>query len=269
MCRRTFKQTGNASGSDVDFKRVIVNERTFKSSVPEALVSGQQPHQDKMVKYKIRKYGDSDYDAVRAMFASGMNEYIPSVCLHVLKQPWVIFVILCIFSILLVSSKSLLLPILAITLLLAAGRQLVGYVWSLYIDQCLTGDLQDIQKTYMESKGSCFWVAEVEDVIVGTVAAKPIESQDAELQLKRMSVRKDFRGFGVAKALSRIVIDFARQHDFESVVLNTLMVQHEAKKMYEGVGFRKYLDDDIPSLYGKLFHFTISKYRYDVLSTNS
>lgn len=221
-----------------------------------------------MLNYKIRKYDDSDYEAVQTMFASGMNEYIPSVFLHVLKQPWVIFVLTCFFIVLLLSSKSLLLPILAITLLLAAGRQLVGYIWSLYIDKCLTGDLLDIQRTYMQNKVSCFWVAEVEDSIIGIVAAKPAEGEKAELQLKRMSVRADFRGLGIAKALSRTVLDFAREHNFRCVVLNTLMVQYEAKKMYESVGFKKYLDDDIPPLYGKLVNFTISKYRYDIVSRN-
>ncbi|XP_069062989.1 probable N-acetyltransferase camello [Pleurodeles waltl] len=221
-----------------------------------------------MLNFKIRKYDDCDYEVVRTMFASGMNEYIPSVFLHVLKQPWVILVLTCFFTLLLVSSRSLLLPILALTLLLAAGRQLVGYIWSLYIDKCLTGDLLDIGRTYMESKGSCFWIAEAEDSIVGIVAAKPAEDEEAELQLKRMSVRADFRGLGIAKALSRTVIDFAREHNFRSVILNTLMVQKEAKKMYESVGFKKYLDDDIPPLYGKLVNFTISKYRYDIASKN-
>ncbi|KAJ1211661.1 hypothetical protein NDU88_007018 [Pleurodeles waltl] len=224
--------------------------------------------QDTMLNFKIRKYDDCDYEVVRTMFASGMNEYIPSVFLHVLKQPWVILVLTCFFTLLLVSSRSLLLPILALTLLLAAGRQLVGYIWSLYIDKCLTGDLLDIGRTYMESKGSCFWIAEAEDSIVGIVAAKPAEDEEAELQLKRMSVRADFRGLGIAKALSRTVIDFAREHNFRSVILNTLMVQKEAKKMYESVGFKKYLDDDIPPLYGKLVNFTISKYRYDIASKN-
>ncbi|XP_029463622.1 probable N-acetyltransferase camello [Rhinatrema bivittatum] len=195
-----------------------------------------------------------------------MSEYVPAVCTHVLKQPWVLLLLMCTFCLLLLTSKSLLLPVLAITLLLAAGRQLIGYFWSLYIERCLMEDLLNIQKTYMESESSCFWVAEVEDSIIGTVAVKLSEEKSGELWLKRMSVRKDYRGLGIAKALTRTVINFARQHSYKSIVLNTLVVQPEAQKMYENVGFIKYLDFILPTFYGQLANFSISKYRYDLPS---
>ncbi|XP_018424018.1 PREDICTED: probable N-acetyltransferase camello [Nanorana parkeri] len=222
-----------------------------------------------MAEYKIRGYRDSDYEVVRELFSHGMSEYVPSVCIHVLKQPWVLFVLTCTFIILLCSSKSLILPFMAVTLLLALGRQVLGYCWSMYIDHCLKEDLQDIRKTYMESRGSHFWVAEAEDSIVGTVAVKPSEENGEELILKRMSVRKDFRGLGIAKALSREVIGFARQGGYKAVLLNTLMVQVEAKKMYESVGFTKYLEYVMPTVYGNLINFTISKYRYDLFPAPS
>ncbi|CAH2299173.1 probable N-acetyltransferase camello [Pelobates cultripes] len=218
-----------------------------------------------MANYKIRNYDNSDYDTVRDLFSSGMSEYVPSVCVHVLKQPWVIFVLTCMFLSLMLTSKSLILPLLAVTLLLALGRQVLGYCWKMYIDQCLKEDLQDIQKTYMESKGSNFWVVEVDESIVGTVAAKPSDEKHDELILKRMSVRKDYRGLGIAKALSREVIGFARSNGYRSVILNTLMVQSEAKKMYENVGFKRYIEYVLPTIYGKLVNFKISKYRYDIL----
>ncbi|XP_040191503.1 probable N-acetyltransferase camello isoform X2 [Rana temporaria] len=225
---------------------------------------GTQREQADMAEYKIRGYRDSDYDVVRELFSHGMSEYVPGVCIHVLKQPWVFFVLTCVFLTLLSSSKSFSLPFMAVVLLLALGRQLLGYCWSMYIDHCLQEDLQDIQKTYMEGEGSHFWVVDAEERIVGTVAAKPSEESGEELILKRMSVRKDFRGLGIAKALSREVIGFARRGGYKAVILNTLMVQVEAKKMYESVGFKKYLEYVMPTVYGKLINFTISKYRYDV-----
>ncbi|XP_030046799.1 probable N-acetyltransferase camello [Microcaecilia unicolor] len=217
-----------------------------------------------MVDYRIREYDDLDYETVRELFATGMSEYMPAVCMHVLKQPWVIMLFMSTFCLLFLSSKSLLLPILAITLLLAAGRQLVGYIWFLYIERCLKEDLFNIRKTYIEGKNSCFWVVEAEEgSIIGTVAVKLSEEKNEELLLKRMSVRRDYRGLGIAKALCRTVIGFARQHGCKSIVLNTLVVQHVAQKMYESVGFKKYLDFILPTLYGQLVNFTISKYRYD------
>lgn len=221
-----------------------------------------------MASYRIREYQAEDYEVVRDLFATGMSEYVPTLCVHMLKQPWVILVLACTFCMLLTSSKSLLLPILALTLLLAMGRQLLGYIWSMYIDHCLQGDLLDIQATYMSGKGSCFWVAEVDECVVATVGARPSEEHQEELMLKRMSVRKDYRGHGIAKALCRMVISFARQRGYKSVVLNTLMVQHEAHAMYEGIGFCVYHCYVLPTVYGRLANCIVSKHRYDIPSVD-
>uniref|UniRef100_A0A8C8VLD9 N-acetyltransferase domain-containing protein n=1 Tax=Pelusios castaneus TaxID=367368 RepID=A0A8C8VLD9_9SAUR len=211
--------------------------------------------------YRIREYRDEDYDAVRELFATGMSEYIPTLCVHVLKQPWVILVLACTFCLLLTSSKSLLLPILAITLLLAMARQLLGYAWAMYIERCLKEDLLDIRTTYMESKGSCFWVVEADECVVGTVAARPSDEREGELMLKRMSVRKDYRRQGLAKALCQTVIRFAQRQGCSAVVLNTLMVQDGARVMYESIGFQKYRDYMLPTVSGRLARVTISKYK--------
>ncbi|XP_015273100.1 PREDICTED: probable N-acetyltransferase CML1 [Gekko japonicus] len=219
-----------------------------------------------MVPFRIREYRDEDYEAVRDLFATGMSEYVPTLCVHMLKQPWVILLLACTFCLLLTSSKSLLLPILAVTLLLAMGRQLLGYVWSRYIDHCLQEDLLDIQATYMQVKGSCFWVAEADECVVATVGARPSEEHRQELMLKRMSVRKDYRGVGIAKALCKTVISFAREHGYRSVVLNTLMVQHEARALYSSVGFRVYHHYVLPTFYGNLANCVVSKHRYDIPS---
>ncbi|XP_008120662.1 N-acetyltransferase 8 isoform X2 [Anolis carolinensis] len=221
-----------------------------------------------MATHHIREYHPEDYETVRDLFATGMSEYVPTLCVHMLKQPWVILILACTFCLLLTSSRSLLLPILAVTLLLAVGRQILGYIWSMYIDHCLQEDLLDIQATYATSKGACFWVAEADDRVVAIVGARPSEEHQGELMLKRMSVRKDYRGHGIAKALCRTVLSFARDRGYQSVVLNTLMVQHEARAMYEGVGFQVYRHYILPTIYGHLANCTISKYRYDIPSVD-
>ncbi|XP_075772219.1 putative N-acetyltransferase camello isoform X1 [Pelodiscus sinensis] len=214
--------------------------------------------------YRIRAYRDEDYEAAREVFANGMSEHVPALCVHVLKQPWVLLVLACTFCLLLTSSKSLLLPILALTLLLATGRQLLGRAWAMYIEHCLQGDLLDIRATYLGSRGSCFWVAEADECVVGTVAARPAGAQQGELMLKRLAVRKDYRRQGVATALCQAVLGFARQQGCSAVVLNSLMVQDEARAMYERAGFEKYREDVLPTLYGRLANVTVSKYRYSL-----
>ncbi|NXV90207.1 CMLO acetyltransferase, partial [Calonectris borealis] len=84
------------------------------------------------------------------------------------------------------------------------------------------------------------------------------------LALKRMSVRKDYRGLGIATALGRTVLAFARQRGCRAVVLNTLMLQHEARALYERLGFRRHRRYVLPTAYGRLANCTITTYRYDL-----
>ena len=220
-----------------------------------------------MVEFRIRLYREDDYEAVREVFATGMSEYVPALCLHVLRQPWVLLVLGCTFCLLLASARSLLLPVLALTLLLALARHLLGYAWNTYIDRCLGDDLQDIAATYAENAGAQFWVAEADERVVGTVGLRPADGTDGEVVLKRMSVRKDYRGLGIATALGRTALAFARQRGYRAVVLNTLMLQHEARALYERLGFRQQRHYVLPTIYGRLANCTITTYRYDLSST--
>lgn len=221
-----------------------------------------------MVEYRIRPYREEDYEAVREVFATGMSEYAPALCLHVLRQPWALLALGCTFCLLLASARSLLLPVLAITLLLALARHLLGCAWSTYIDRCLGDDLLDIGAAYAESAGARFWVAEADERVVGTVGVRPADDgADGELALKRMSVRKDYRGMGIATALGRTALAFARQRGCRAVVLNTLMLQHEARALYERLGFRRHRHYVLPTAYGRLANCTITTYRYDLSGT--
>ncbi|XP_006005640.1 probable N-acetyltransferase camello [Latimeria chalumnae] len=214
--------------------------------------------------YTIREYKDTDYKVVQEIFAAGMIEHVPGAWMYVHKQRWYQLTLVCLFCVLLLSSKSFLLPVLAVALLLVAGRRLMAHAFSMYVKQSLQEDLQDIRKTYMERKGSCFWVAECNGRVVGIVGALVSEKAEDEVELKRMSVRKAFRGCGIAKALTRAVIDFARVNGYKSVVLGTSCVQYDAQKLYEGVGFKKFQEFVAPSLIGKLTNFYIYLYRFEL-----
>ncbi|NWT62963.1 CMLO6 acetyltransferase, partial [Erythrocercus mccallii] len=83
------------------------------------------------------------------------------------------------------------------------------------------------------------------------------------LELKRMSVSREHRGRGLARALCREVLAFARARGYGSVVLSTSVVQVAAQRLYEGQGFRR-VGTVYPSLLGALLNFQIFQYRYDV-----
>lgn len=215
-----------------------------------------------MSNFQIRKYQDDDAEAVKEIFTLGMSEHVPSSFVHVLKQPMTQMVIMVMFCALLTSSRSFLLPILSVTLFLAASRQLVVYMFNKYIDTSLRKDLNNISETYMTNKDSCFWVAESDGRVVGTVACLP--SDNFCLELKRMSVRRSHRGLGIAKALGRTVADFTRERGFMGVVLYTSVVQTDAQKLYEHVGYKKIREFVIPEFAAKVMNFTLFEYRLDL-----
>ncbi|MBN3273773.1 CMLO acetyltransferase, partial [Polyodon spathula] len=158
---------------------------------------------------------------------------------------------------------SFVLSILAVALPLAGLHQAFDYIYSTYVEATLKDDLLDINKTYMKNKGSCFWVAESDDHVVAMIAAVPSREEPGALELKRMSVRKNYRGLGIAKALFRAVLDFARANGCKAVVLETSHVQYDAQKLYESIGYKKIRQFVFPMLVAKMINFSILTYRYD------
>lgn len=217
-----------------------------------------------MASIQIRKYRDDDAEAVKEMFTLGMSEHVPSSFMHLLKQPLTQMVLMCSFCALMTSSKSFLLPILAITLLLAGARQSVVYMFNRYIDRSLSEDLNNISESYLEQKNSCFWVAESDGRVVGSVACLPARQMAGCLELKRMSVRRSHRGMGIAKALCRTVADFTQERGFPAVVLYTSVVQTDAQKLYEHMGYEKMREFVVPELIAKITNFTLIEYRLDL-----
>ncbi|XP_040915867.1 probable N-acetyltransferase CML1 [Toxotes jaculatrix] len=217
-----------------------------------------------MANIQIRKYEDTDAEAVKEVFALGMSEHVPSTFMHILKQPPTQMALMCIFCALMTSSKSFLLPILAITLFLAGARQLVVYMFNKYIDTSFRKDLKSINETYLKQKDSCFWVAESDGRVVGTVACLPAENVPGCLELKRMSVSRSHRGRGIAKALCRTVADFTRDRGCAAVVLYTSVVQIDAQKLYERMGYEKIREFVAPELIAKIVNFTLFEYRLDL-----
>lgn len=217
-----------------------------------------------MASFQIRKYHDDDAEAVKEIFTLGMSEHVPSSFMHLLKQPLTQMVLMCMFCALLTSSKSFLLPILAVTLFLAGARQSVIYMFNRYIDTSLRKDLSNITETYVKQKDSCFWVAESDGRVVGTVACLPAENAPECLELKRMSVCRSHRGMGIAKALCRTVAEFTRDRGYAAVILYTSVVQTHAQKLYEHMGYEKIREFVVPEFVAKIMNFTLFEYRLNL-----
>ncbi|MEE6516738.1 hypothetical protein FKM82_026430 [Ascaphus truei] len=217
-----------------------------------------------MADYSIRRYKNSDYDAVRLMFAQGMLEQRSATCFYLLKMPRVNLFLLVAFTTFLVVSKSYLLSLICLASLLVVGWHLINSEVHQYVKRCHGEDLLDIEKSYMLNGSSCFWVAETERKLVGMVGVQAAQNSEGEIVLRRMSVAKDQRTHGIGKALCRTVIDFARKGGCKVVSLETSMVQYAAQKLYERVGFKEIKVRIHPTLFGKLTNFSILYYTFDI-----
>ncbi|XP_006038075.1 putative N-acetyltransferase 8B isoform X2 [Alligator sinensis] len=219
-----------------------------------------------MAQCRIRPYEDGDYEAVRTIFADGIHEIAPAMCSKLLKSLKTHLFLLGLFLVGLAASGSILLALLPVAVILVVAWRSMKSIVTDYVQLALRTDLQDIRSTYLGATNTCLWVAEAGGAVVGLVAAVQLQDpaeRGTALELKRLSVRQAYRGRGIARALSRTVLQFAQEHGYRAVVLETSMVQHAAQQLYERLGFRLVVTES-PSLLARLLQFYILHYRLDI-----
>ncbi|XP_050829374.1 N-acetyltransferase 8 isoform X2 [Serinus canaria] len=218
-----------------------------------------------MASFRIRQYQEQDYEAVRALFARGILEHAPASFRHVLRAARVRLALLAVFVAARAAAGSWVLGLGAVALALVLIWVLVRSLVTDYVREALGTDLCDVSGAYLRSPDCRFWVAEEAGAVAGIVAAVP--AGRGELELKRLSVSREQRGRGLARALCREVLAFARARGYSTVVLSTSVVQVVAQRLYEGQGFRK-VGASYPSLLGTLLNFQMFHYRCDLGNGN-
>jgi len=105
------------------------------------------------------------------------------------------------------------------------------------------------------AEGVAFFVIRENGVPAGCGAVKLIDDEYAEI--KRMYVRPQFRGTGLAKLMLRHVSDYAHAHGIELLRLETGIHQPAALGLYKRSGFRRippfgeYREDPLSRFYEK------------------
>ena len=133
--------------------------------------------------------------------------------------------------------------------LLAATRQIfTEYATQLGIDLCFQNfdaELASLPGEYSEPRGALL-LALVDGEIAGSCGLRALDSVDYPnaAEMKRLYVRKAFRGFGLGRQLAEAILDKARMAGYQSVLLDTLDDMESARAMYSDLGF-----EDIPPYY--------------------
>jgi putative acetyltransferase len=132
---------------------------------------------------------------------------------------------------------------------LAATREIfTEYARQLGIDLCFQNfeaELADLPGEYSAPAGALL-LALVDGEIAGCCGLRALDSVDYPnaAEMKRLYVRKAFRGFGLGRQLAEAVLDAARMVGYHSVLLDTLDDMESARALYAELGFA-----DIPPYY--------------------
>jgi len=110
---------------------------------------------------------------------------------------------------------------------------------------CTDADLSDIEQSYF-ARGGLFRVLESsESSIVGAYGLYPMANRTCEL--RKMYLRREWRGQGLGKRLLDDALAQARRLGFARVALETASVLKEAIALYERYGFAPYQPDHLSS----------------------
>jgi len=115
------------------------------------------------------------------------------------------------------------------------------YASSLSIDLCFQNfadELASLPGEYGPPRGA-WLLALVDGAPAGCCALRPLDSADYAnaAEMKRLYVRKAFRGFGLGRQLAEAALDAAREGGYASVLLDTLDEMESARALYNELGF--------------------------------
>jgi len=115
------------------------------------------------------------------------------------------------------------------------------YADSLDVDlefQGFSKELAGLPGEYAEPRGLLV-LAEVDGSVAGCCALRPLDNVDYAnaCEMKRLFVRKAFRGFGLGRQLAEAILDAARRAGYACILLDTLDSMEAARALYTDLGF--------------------------------
>jgi putative acetyltransferase len=122
------------------------------------------------------------------------------------------------------------------------------YAHGLGVDLCFQqfdDELANLPGDYAPPRGALM-LATVDGQVAGCCALRPLDTTDYPnaSEMKRLYVRKVFRGFGLGRQLAEAALDAARQGGYTCVLLDTLDEMETARTLYVDLGF-----EEIPAYY--------------------
>ena len=190
----------------------------------------------------IRSFERKDQSACQNIFKDGYQEFIKGIMVTYLSLLVRYIVMAAMFPILAAviwSAWIFAVFVVMVCMVLAfigIYLQLTGW---LYINHTLkSGDLKDIEESYMSIQQSHLWVAELNGRVVGMVGLVHEENfEQGVYELKRMYVVPNCRKKGIARNLIKELISHAKTNRIKLVILKTTSTVVPAIQLYMKNGF--------------------------------
>lgn len=128
--------------------------------------------------------------------------------------------------------------------LLDAAREIFReYADSLAIDLCFqnfAAELAGLPGEYTAPQGALL-LAFVDDQLAGCGAMRPLHGVDPAnaCEMKRLFVRRAFRGFGLGRLMAQELMDRATGAGYSAMLLDTLDEMESARELYASLGFEE------------------------------
>lgn len=115
-------------------------------------------------------------------------------------------------------------------------------------------DMLHIRKNYFDNGGG-FWVAKDDGKVVGTIGLMRYTNEIAVL--KKFFVYEKYQGNPehLGQKLYKVLIDFAKQQNLKTIILDTPRNTTRAHRFYEMAGFKKISKKELPIKY----HYPIAE----------
>lgn len=97
-------------------------------------------------------------------------------------------------------------------------------------------DFQGFVKDYF-GDGAGVWLAEEDGCAVGCIALRRLVGKERCGEIKRLYVRPEFRGMGLAERLLEALEEYARNCGYQRLYLDTAADMKAAARFYEKKGF--------------------------------
>ena len=94
----------------------------------------------------------------------------------------------------------------------------------------------DFERIYF-CEGAGVWLATSANTIVGCVALRPLAKFANSAEVKRLYVRPEHRGLGIAKSLYESLEKYAREGGYDWLYLDTTDEMVAAQRFYAALGF--------------------------------